>query len=141
MERQFFTPFFNPFFFRPRFFPFFFISPFHRPFFHHRDEDERDGNFIHHECEHGDTLESLAERYNVPQPMLTELNTHLQNPSFLNPGDTMYIPRLNRMHCQRMYMADESQSHMHPGQMLQQPYPGMQQPYPGMQYPSNPAGM
>ena len=50
----------------------------------------------------------------------------------------MYIPRLNRMYCQRMYMTDESQSNTAPGQMLQQPYPGVQQPYPGMQMPGYP---
>lgn len=102
----FFNPFFNPFFFpRRRFFPFFFFSPFF-PFF--RGEEDRDGTFfMHHQCKEGETLESLAQAYNVPRPVLEVTNSHIQNLTVIAPGSIVYIPRMDKMYCHKMYLEQE----------------------------------
>lgn len=116
MNRQaFFNPFFGPGFFpffgpfgfpRRRFFPFFFFSPFRFPFF--RDEARNGDYYTPHHCKMGDTMESLAEMYNVPRPVLEAVNPHIQNPAALVAGSTIHVPRMNRMFCQRMYAEFES---------------------------------
>lgn len=95
-----------PFFPRRRLFPFFFLSPFYFPFF--RGEDDRDGTyFTHHTCQEGDTFGTLASQYNVPRPILEAMNPHIQQPETLSPGTTAYIPRLDQMHCHKMYVEQE----------------------------------
>jgi spore germination protein YaaH len=145
MDRQFFgSPFFfNPFFFprRRRLFPFFFFFPFtFFPFF--REGEERDGMYYVHTCQEGETMTKLAKKYNVPQPILETINPHLQNPAAFSPGETIYVPRMDKMYCQTMYMEDNTQyigqqttpyatmpSAMYPTQQMT-PYTGM---YPQMQ--------
>jgi LysM repeat protein len=116
MERQaFFNPFFGSPFFpqfghfgfpRRRFFPFFFFSPFFFPFFFRGDE--RDGAmYTTHHCQHGDTMESLAEMYNVPKSVLETFNPHVMGQDILTPGTRIQVPRLNRMNVHRMYLEVE----------------------------------
>ncbi|WP_216624437.1 LysM peptidoglycan-binding domain-containing protein [Paenibacillus foliorum] len=115
-------PFINPFFPRRRFFPFFFLSPFFFPFF--RGEDDRDGTyFAQHQCIEGDTLGTLAQRYNVPQPILEAMNPHIQDPNALMPNSITYIPRLHMMYCHKMYLEQEAPASrgdpaMYPGQQM-----------------------
>lgn len=108
MDRQFF-PFggFHPFFFpRRRFFPFFFLSPFFFPFF--RGEDDRDGMYYaQHQCKDGESMGTLAQMYNCPRQILEAVNPHIPNPDALMPGSTVYIPRLDRMYCQKVYFEQE----------------------------------
>ncbi len=146
MERQFgfgfpFGGFGSPFFFlSPFFFPFFF------PFF--RGEGERNGAYYtQHECQEGDTMRKLAKRYNVPQPILEAMNPHVQNPTTLTPGENVYIPRMDKMYCQTMYMEQETAgAHMpypmHPNQQMMPPTYMPSTPYPGgpqgMPYPGTP---
>lgn len=100
------SPFFNPFFFPRRFSPFFFLSPFSFPFF--RGEDDRDGEyFTEHQCTHGDTMIVLAQKYNVPRPVLEAMNPHIQNPNVLTAGIIVYIPRMDKMFCHKMYLEHE----------------------------------
>jgi hypothetical protein len=98
----------HPFFFpRRRFVPFFFLSPFFFPFF--REETDRDGTYYaQHHCKEGDTMGSLAQQYNVPQPILEAMNPHLQNPNALVSGTVTYIPRLDKMYCHKMYMEQDA---------------------------------
>lgn len=136
-------PFFNPFFFpRRRFVPFFFFSPFFFPFF--RAEEDRDGTyFMQHAYCDGDTMESLAQAYNVPVPVLEAVNPQLQQPNALPPGSIVHIPRMDKMHCQKMFMEQEvpESAGAYP-QFPQQPFPAYsQQPsaaYPGYAYPGLP---
>ncbi|MEF3302023.1 LysM peptidoglycan-binding domain-containing protein [Paenibacillus sp. GYB003] len=110
MERAFgFGPFFNPFFFPRRFVPFFFFSPFFfSPFlFPFRDENEQRDLFYTHACREGDTMEKLAGMYNVPIPVLEAVNPHLQSPAALTPGACVYVPRMDKLYCQKMYMEQE----------------------------------
>lgn len=97
----------------------------------------------------GDTLETIADKYNVPMPILASMNPHLTEAG-IKGGETIYIPRLNRIYCQQMFMEDEMDSDsgmpgaMYPGQQPGYPpqymmqnmpmYPGMQQS-PWMQPP------
>jgi hypothetical protein len=114
MERAFFPgagfgpgPFFNPFFVpRRQFFPFFFLSPFGFPFF--RGEDDRDGMYhMKHHCKEGDTLDSLAQTYNCPRPILEAMNPHIQHPHYLAAGTVVHIPRLDQMVCHKLYLEQE----------------------------------
>jgi len=100
-----FSPFHHPFFPRRRFFPFFFISPFFFPFF--RDDEERSEHYMHHICKEGETLDQLAQRYNCPRPILEAMNPHLQHPHALMPGSVVYVPRLDKMVCHKMYWEQE----------------------------------
>ena len=100
--RPFFRPFRHPFFPRRFLFPFFFISPFFFPF---RGEDDRDdGCFAQHQVQDGDTLERIAHRYNIPCPILEEANPHIAGAQALKAGDTVYIPRISNLQCQRTYL-------------------------------------
>ncbi|MDF2961548.1 MAG: LysM protein [Paenibacillus sp.] len=91
---------------RRRFFPFFFISPLFFPFFR-GEEDRNAAYFAQHCCKDGDSMEGLAKLYNVPQPILEATNPHITNPDFLAPGSTVNIPRMDTMHCQKMYMEQQ----------------------------------
>lgn len=97
-----FAPFYGPFGFpRRRLFPFFFFSPYRFPFF--RDDERNEEYYSRHHCKKGETMESLAEMYNVPRPVLEAVNPHIANPAALAPGSTVHVPRMNRMYCQRMF--------------------------------------
>ncbi|SDN05447.1 LysM domain-containing protein [Paenibacillus sp. yr247] len=136
----FFTPFVNPFIFpRRRFIPFFFLSPFFFPFF--RGEDDRDGTyFSQHTIKDGDTMGKLAQTYNVPGPILEVVNPHIQNLNVLAPGSIIYIPRMDKMYCHKMYLEQEAPetgapSPMYPTQQTM-PYTGTpSHMYPGQQMP------
>ncbi|MDR6551664.1 LysM domain-containing protein [Paenibacillus qinlingensis] len=100
-------PFYNPYFPRRRLLPYFFLSPFAFPFFI-RGEDDRDGTYYaQHQCVEGDSMVKLAQKYNVPQPILEAMNPHIQQPDSLTPGNITYIPRLYKMHCHKMYLEHE----------------------------------
>jgi hypothetical protein len=99
--RRFFRPFPHPFFPNRFLFPFFFFSPFFFPFF--RDGKSDDMLFAQHQAQPGDTLASVAYRYNMPHSILEEANSHLANPNQLNPGETVYVPRISNMMCQKTY--------------------------------------
>ncbi|WP_020616200.1 LysM peptidoglycan-binding domain-containing protein [Paenibacillus daejeonensis] len=98
--RPFFRPFAHPFFPNRTLFPFFFFSPFFFPFF--RDGQSDDMLFAQHQAQHGETLIAIGHKYNMPHSILEEANPHL-NPNQLNPGDTVYVPRLSNMVCQKTY--------------------------------------
>ncbi|MDF2716746.1 MAG: hypothetical protein K0R28_3671 [Paenibacillus sp.] len=138
-------PFFNPFFFpRRRFFPFFFFSPFFFPFFGgFRGEEDRDGTYyMQHTCCEGDTMEKLAQTYNVPGPVLEAVNPHIQGPYSMTPGTVVHIPRMDKMFCQKMYLEQEvPETTTAPySQYPQQQYPSFSaQPaaaHPGYTYPA-----
>jgi len=112
-------PPFPPHFPRRRFIPFFFLFPFFSPGFPFRDDDERSGStFIHHHAREGETLDRLAQTYNCPRPILEAMNPHIPHPSALSPGMVVYVPRLDKMVCHRMYMEQEE----HEGAALQPGY-------------------
>ena len=116
MDRQFlpfagpgfgFNPFFRPFphpFFPGRFlFPFFAFSPFFFPFF--RGEDDRnDMCFAQYQVQSGDTLWKIAHMFNIPLPILEEANPQIGNPNVLRIGETIFIPRISHMYCQKTYV-------------------------------------
>lgn len=86
-----------------RFFPFFFLSPFGFGF-RGEGEDRNKHYYAEYTVEQGDTMWKVAEKYNVPVSILITMNTHITDPNQLNIGVKVYIPRMNDMHCQRMYM-------------------------------------
>lgn len=116
--RPFFRPFPHPFFPRRFLFPFFFFSPFFFPFF--RDGQSDDMVFAQYQVQPGDTLASVGHKYNMPQSILEEANTHLANPSQLKAGEMVYIPRISNMICQKTYSempaSQQGQPMMHQGQ-------------------------
>ena len=99
--RPFFRPFPHPFFPNRFLFPFFFFSPFFFPFF--RDGEQNEGVYAHHQVRAGDSLDRIAHQYNIPAPILEEANSHLSNPAALQQGETVVIPRISNMHCQKTY--------------------------------------
>lgn len=102
-----FSPFGFPFgfpFFGRRLFPFFFIHPFRRYPFYRSGEDIKDMVYAVHTVEPGDTMWEIAQRYNIPLPILLLGNPQIQNPHVLQVGEKVYIPKLCSMHCQVMYM-------------------------------------
>jgi hypothetical protein len=99
--RRFFRPFPHPFFPNRFLFPFFFFSPFFFPFF--RDGKSDDTLFAQHQARSGDTLGTVSHKYNIPHSILEEANPHLANPDQLNPGETVYVPRISNMICQKTY--------------------------------------
>ncbi|CAG7650141.1 LysM domain-containing protein [Paenibacillus allorhizosphaerae] len=125
-----------PFFFPGRsFFPFFTLSPFFFPFF--RGEEDRDGTYYaQHHCQEGDSYERLADMYNVPQPILETMNPHIEHPQALSPGHIVYIPRLNKMYCHKMYLEQETAGAENAAPMYTSPMQAA--PYP-MQIPQYPA--
>ena len=133
----FFRPFFNPFFPRRFLFPFFSISPFFFPFFRDGD-DPQDSCYAQHQAQEGDTLEKVAYSYNIPHPILEEANPHIGNPNQLRAGETVYIPRISNLHCQKTYMERDMPETgvtkpMYHGQQTM-PYTGIPyQAYPGQQ--------
>ncbi len=62
---------------------------------------------MHHICKEGETLDQLAQRYNCPRPILEAMNPHLQHPHALMPGSVVYVPRLDKMVCHKMYWEQE----------------------------------
>nr|WP_325050062.1 LysM peptidoglycan-binding domain-containing protein [Cohnella faecalis] len=91
----------HPFFPNRFLFPSFFFSPFFFPFF--RDGQSDDTLFAQHQATHGETLASVGHRYNIPHPILEEANPHLANPNQLAAGETVNIPRISNMMCQKTY--------------------------------------
>lgn len=98
--------------FRPHFFghhphgldyliPFFLLFP----FLGHRGADRNTHKYhAKHKVEKGDTMWKIAEKYNVPLPLLIAANPHIANPNDIHPGETIFIPRLCDMHCHKMFM-------------------------------------
>ena len=43
----------------------------------------------------GDTLSNLAANYNLPVSLLIEVNSHVEEPNLIYPGQKIYIPRVN----------------------------------------------
>jgi hypothetical protein len=99
--------------------PFFLLSLFSHGF--HRNHQE-EMVYAKHVAKQGDTMWKLAQKYNVPLPLLITFNTHIQNPNVFNIGDIIYIPRMCDMYCQKMYMEPTM-------------YPDMASPY-EMRYPT-----
>ncbi|WP_256757875.1 LysM domain-containing protein [Cohnella sp. WQ 127256] len=116
-RRPFFRPFPHPFFPNRFLSPFFFFSPFFFPFF--RDGKSDDMLFAQHQVQQGDTLAAVGHRYNIPQTILEEANSHLANPQQLNAGEIVYVPRISNMVCQKSYMEMTGS--------MQQAQPNMQQ--------------
>ncbi|WP_202916173.1 LysM domain-containing protein [Paenibacillus mesophilus] len=150
MDRQFGVPFggfgFNPFFFpRRRFVPFFFFSPFFFPFFPFREGvEDRDGTYYkQHTWSDGDTMEQLAQTYNVPGPVLEAVNPHIQAPYQPAAGTVVHIPRMDKMFCQKMYVEQDVPEAAPYSQYPQQQYPSYAaQPaaaYPAYPYPVHPS--
>ncbi|MFC4306590.1 LysM peptidoglycan-binding domain-containing protein [Cohnella boryungensis] len=98
--RQFFRPFPHPFFPNRFLFPSFFFSPFF-PFFRNGNGD--DMVFAQHQVQPGDTLMSICHVYNIPYAIVEEANSHLSNSQQLKPGESVYIPRISNMMCQKTY--------------------------------------
>lgn len=98
--RPFFRPFVHPFFPNRFLFPFFFFSPFFFPFF--RDGKSDDMVFATHQVQTGDTMASICHKYNMPLSIMEEANPHV-NPSSMKKGETIYIPRISNMVCQKSY--------------------------------------
>ncbi|MCR8634555.1 hypothetical protein [Paenibacillus radicis (ex Xue et al. 2023)] len=135
-----------------RFTPYFFLSP----FFFRGNNDTNGTFFTQHQCNEGDTIGTLAEMYNVPQPILETMNPHIQNSEYLAPGSIANIPRLDKMYCHKMFMEQDGPGtdrnspmvnpepnmmpvqeklHMHPhGQHAHSAYP-YSYPYPTQYYP------
>lgn len=99
--RPFFRPFPSPFFPGRSLFPFFFFSPFFFPFF--RDGKTDDMLYAQHQCQHGDTIQAICHKYNMPLPIMEEMNSHIADLNRLNAGDVVYIPRISNMVCQKTY--------------------------------------
>ncbi|MCQ6557307.1 LysM peptidoglycan-binding domain-containing protein [Paenibacillus mendelii] len=112
--RPFFRPFPHPFFPSRFLFPFFFFSPFFFPFF--RDGNSNDMLFAQHQAQPGETLASVGHRYNMPHSILEEANPHLANPNQLTAGETVYVPRISNMMCQKTY--SEMPAAMQQGQQM-----------------------
>ncbi|WP_308638091.1 LysM peptidoglycan-binding domain-containing protein [Paenibacillus silvisoli] len=111
--RRFFRPFPHPFFPNRFLFPFFFFSPFF-PFW--RDGNPEDMVFAQHQVAPGDTMDKICHKYNMPHAILEEANPQV-NPNQLRVGETVVIPRISNMHCQKTYQ--ESTQPMTQGQPMQ----------------------
>jgi hypothetical protein len=94
-----------------RLFPFFSLFPF--GFSGHRNDEQRANMYYaEHMIVSGDTMWNIAQKYNIPLPILVTFNPQIANPNVLNPGDKVYIPRLCDMYCQKMYVEQEGTSTM-----------------------------
>ncbi|SEO95673.1 LysM domain-containing protein [Paenibacillus sp. OV219] len=115
--RPFFRPFGHPFFPNRFLFPFFFFSPFF-PFW--RDGKTEDMVFATHQVQSGDTFASICHKYNMPHTILEEANPQV-NQSQMKKGETIYIPRISNMVCQKSYSEMPAQAMQNPqGSMAQQ---------------------
>lgn len=124
---------FPPFFPQRRFFPIFFISPLLFPFA--RDGEIRDEVYAQHPVKEGDSAEKIASMYNIPQSIMELTNPHIQNFQALPPGSTVYIPRMDKMYCQKMYLEQEVQEPVAPMYYpMQQMMPTMQPTMSPMQH-------
>jgi LysM repeat protein len=63
--------------------------------------------FAQHQAKDGDTLDKVAHAYNIPHPILEEANPHIGNPNQLRAGETVIIPRISNLHCQKTYTENE----------------------------------
>ncbi|WP_235548922.1 hypothetical protein [Paenibacillus sp. Soil522] len=45
--------------------------------------------------------------YNIPSVILEEANPHIANPKEIQPGSSVYIPRISNMHCNKTYIERE----------------------------------
>lgn len=102
-HHPFFRPFPHPFFPRRFLFPFFSFSPFFFPFFREGAE-HNDMCFAQHQVQSGDTMGRIAHMYNMPLSILEEANPQIGNPNELRIGETVFIPRISNMYCQKTYM-------------------------------------
>ncbi|RAP75050.1 LysM peptidoglycan-binding domain-containing protein [Paenibacillus montanisoli] len=114
-RRPFFRPFPHPFFPRRFLFPFFFFSPFFFPFW--RDDNPEDMIYARHQVAPGDTMAKICHKYNMPHVMVEEANPNL-NPHQLRAGETVVIPRISNMQCQKSYQ--EAPMPQEQGQPMQQ---------------------
>ena len=127
----------QPFVPQRRFFPLFFISPFFFQFA--RDDGElRDDVYAEHPVKEGDSAEKIATMYNIPQSIMELSNPHIQNFQVLPPGSTVYIPRMDQMYCQKMYLEVDVYDPVAPmynpmQSLMQQAMPTMQPMQPMMQ--------
>ncbi|QHT61472.1 LysM peptidoglycan-binding domain-containing protein [Paenibacillus lycopersici] len=115
--RPFFRPFPHPFFPGRFLYPSFFFSPFFFPFF--REDQAGDMVFAQHQVKPGDTMMSICHMYNIPHPILEEANPQIQNPNQLKAGETVVIPRISNMHCQKTY-GEAAGQQTQQGQPMQQ---------------------
>ncbi|QHW34716.1 LysM peptidoglycan-binding domain-containing protein [Paenibacillus rhizovicinus] len=106
-RRPFFRPFPHPFFPGRFLFPTFFFSPFFVPFF--REDQAGDMIFAQHQVKPGDTMASICHTYNLPHPILEEANPQIKNPNQLIAGETVMIPRISNMYCQKTYSETPAQ--------------------------------
>lgn len=113
-RRPFFRPFPHPFFPGRFLFPTFFFSPFFFPFF--REDQAGDMVFAQHQVKPGDTMKSICHAYNIPQLMLEEANPQIKNPNQLQAGETVTIPRISHMYCQKTYTEAPAQHAQQAGQ-------------------------
>ncbi|MUT68710.1 LysM peptidoglycan-binding domain-containing protein [Paenibacillus sp. NEAU-GSW1] len=106
-----FRPVPHPFFPRRFFFPFFFFSPFIFPFFPFRegaeDATRNDHYFAHHQSQAGETMAHISHMYNIPCAFLEEANPELTAHAALQPGTSVYIPRISHMQCHKTYVERE----------------------------------
>lgn len=63
--------------------------------------------FAVHQTLAGDTLEKVSHMYNIPSVILEEANPHISNPKEIQPGTSVYIPRISHMHCNKTYIERE----------------------------------
>lgn len=104
-----FRPIPHPFFPRRAFFPFFFFSPFFFPFFpffrEGTEEAARNEHyFAQHQSQAGETMAHISHMYNIPSAFLEEANPELTAHAALQPGTSVYIPRISHMQCHKTYV-------------------------------------
>jgi len=92
-----------------------------------------------HSSRDGETLGTLAQMYNCPQPILEAMNPHIQNPYALAAGTMVHIPRLDKMYCHKMYLEQEAPDNVPLSQMTQMPSVGQMAQMPGMTHPEQAA--
>ncbi|MBD2870084.1 LysM peptidoglycan-binding domain-containing protein [Paenibacillus arenilitoris] len=122
-----FRPFPHPFFPGRFLFPFFFFSPFFFPFFREENGGDPNDYFAQHQAQQGDTFDKIAHMYNIPKPILEEGNPHIGKQGMIQPGSTVYIPRISHMYCHKTYIEREVEG-------TAQKQHGQNMPYPGVPY-------
>jgi hypothetical protein len=94
-----------------RLFPFFSLFPF--GFFGYRNDEQRAHLlYAEHTVEAGDTMWKIAQKYNMPLPILIAFNPQIANPNVITLGEKVYLPRLCDMYCQKMYVEQDEDTPM-----------------------------